>query len=122
MKLLFILVCFLHLVGGRCKVIKNGFECDASDKRFLDNVVNEKRNLLSRRPEIAETGAGFCTSLLFLHINKEQVRQCFGFCTADFRSWLVYESAVQKPSYLLAWQKPKHCPTLLFALLAHCLV
>ena len=27
---------------------------------------------------------------------KEQVRQCLGFYTADFWSWLVYESAVQK--------------------------
>ena len=65
MKLLFILVCFLHLVGGRCKVIKNGFEGDTSDKRFLDNVVNEKRDLLSRRPEIEETGAGFCEFAFF---------------------------------------------------------
>ena len=26
---------------------------------------------------------------------KEQVRQCLGFCTADFQSWLIYKSAVQ---------------------------
>ena len=34
---------------------------------------------------------------------KSQVRQCLGFCTADFRYSLVYESVVQKP---------KHCLTL----------
>ena len=27
--------------------------------------------------------------------------QYFGFCTADFRSWLVYESAFQKPTHCL---------------------
>ena len=32
---------------------------------------------------------------------KEKVRQCLGFCTADFRSWLVHESAVQKPKHCL---------------------
>ena len=32
---------------------------------------------------------------------KEQVWQCLGFCTADLRSWLVYESAVQKPKHCL---------------------
>ena len=36
---------------------------------------------------------------------KEQVRQCLGFCTADFWSLLVYESAVQKS---------KHCLTCTF--------
>ena len=30
----------------------------------------------------------------------EQVRQCLGFCTADFLSWLVYESALQKTQTL----------------------
>ena len=65
MKLLCIIVCSLHLVCSRHKVIKNVFEGDASDKRFLDNVVNEKRDLLSRRPEIEETGAGFCEFAFF---------------------------------------------------------
>ena len=27
--------------------------------------------------------------------------QYFGFCTADFRSWVVFESAVQKPKHFL---------------------
>ena len=32
---------------------------------------------------------------------KGQVRQCLGFCTSDFRSLLVYESAVNKPKHCL---------------------
>ena len=55
MKLLFIIVCSLHLVRSRPKVIKNGLEGDASDKAFLDNVVKEKRHLLSP-PNISDTG------------------------------------------------------------------
>ena len=33
---------------------------------------------------------------------KEQVRQCLDFCTADFWSLLVYESAEQKPKHCLS--------------------
>ena len=29
-------------------------------------------------------------------VQKEQVRQCLGFCTAYFRSLLVYKKALQK--------------------------
>ena len=32
-----------------------------------------------------------------------QVRQCLGFCTADFLSLLAYESAEQKPKHCLTW-------------------
>ena len=32
---------------------------------------------------------------------REQFRQCSYFCTADFQSWLVYKSAVQKPKHCL---------------------
>ena len=34
---------------------------------------------------------------------KEQVRQCLGFCTSDIWSWLVHESAVQKPKHCLTF-------------------
>ena len=32
---------------------------------------------------------------------KEQVWQCYGFCTADLLYWLLYESVVQKPKHCL---------------------
>ena len=32
---------------------------------------------------------------------EDKVRQCLDFCKADFRSWLVYESAIQKPKHNL---------------------
>ena len=38
-------------------------------------------------------------SLSIKGCKKEQARQCLGFCTACFWSWLVYESAVQKPKH-----------------------
>ena len=100
MKLLFILVCSLHLVGGRCKVIKNGFEGDTSDKRFLDNVVNEKRNLLSRRPEIAETGAGFCTSLLFYTLTRNKLGNALVFVQLIFGpGWSMNQLYKNLPIY-----------------------
>ena len=34
---------------------------------------------------------------------KSQIRQCLGFCTAEFWPLLVYESAVQKPKHCLTW-------------------
>ena len=34
-------------------------------------------------------------------IRNPGVRQCLGFCTADFWSSLAYESAVQKPKHCL---------------------
>ena len=34
---------------------------------------------------------------------KSQVRQCMGFCTADFWSPLAYESAEEKPKHCLTW-------------------
>ena len=37
---------------------------------------------------------------------KSQVRQCFGFCTADLLSSLAYESDVQKPKYCPTWNFP----------------
>ena len=40
--------------------------------------------------------------LMIKGCKKEQVRQCLGLCTAYFRSWCVYESAVQKPKHYLA--------------------
>ena len=43
-----------------------------------------------------------CSLVLIKGWKKEQVRQCLGFCTAYFQSWLVFKSAVQNP---------KHCPT-----------
>ena len=84
MKLLCIIVNSLHLVCSRHKVIKNVFEGDASDKRFLDNVVNEKRDLLSRRPEIAETGAGFCEFAFFSFV--QSVPSARGLSWVDFDS------------------------------------
>ena len=34
---------------------------------------------------------------------KSQVRQCLGFCTADFRSSLAYTSDAQEPKHCLNW-------------------
>ena len=39
-------------------------------------------------------------------VRKSQVRQCLGFCTADFGSSLVYESAEQKPKHCLTSDFP----------------
>ena len=57
MKLLLIIVYWLHDVSCRPIVAKSGFNGDASDKRFLENVVKEKWSSLSRGPEMAEMGA-----------------------------------------------------------------
>ena len=34
---------------------------------------------------------------------KSQVKQCFGFCTTDFRTSFAYESAEQKPKHWITW-------------------
>ena len=34
---------------------------------------------------------------------KSQVRQCFDFCTADFKSSVTCKSAVQEPKHCLIW-------------------
>ena len=57
MKLLLIIVYWLHVVSCRPQVAKSGFNGEASDKRFLENVVKEKWSSLLRGPEMAEMGA-----------------------------------------------------------------
>ena len=50
MKILFIF-CWLHLASCRPEAARSGFNGDASDKRFLDDVVKENG------PKMAEMGA-----------------------------------------------------------------
>ena len=70
----------------------------------------QQRPPRSRRPRSSPPSAWTRCSVTGKECKKEKVRNCLGFWTADFRSWLVYKSAVQKP---------KHCLTCFFALLGH---
>ena len=53
----------------------------------------------NRRINCRDTGPGSIPR--WVHTRAYRKSQCFGFCTAKFRSWLFYESAVQKPKHCL---------------------
>ena len=59
-------------------------------------VVKQYREYIISQPLLSQQ-----TWFVIKGCKEEQVRQCLGFCTADFWSWLVYESAVQKPKHCL---------------------
>ena len=64
-------------------------------------VQGTKVNLNYARDHSVQDGLEFVVRSVTRGDRKSQIKQCLGFCTADFWSSLTYESAEQKPKHCL---------------------
>jgi len=90
-------------IANHLSILQNGWPSFEHYKMFWETKVLRTiftQPLVGRKIGRSSVNC-FILGLMVMLDEKSQVKQCLGFCTADFWSSLVYESA----------EKPKHCIT-----------